>query len=82
MNDIILNFKTYDTSFLSYQLIDLLYRTKPKDLPNIPLGFSKMMKINPPPKMVKLFNEHQVLKLFYFIIEINILKYNFIIEII
>ncbi|KAG0616113.1 hypothetical protein M758_5G091300 [Ceratodon purpureus] len=38
-------------------------KTKPKDLPNIPLGFSKMMKINPPPKMVKLFNEHQVVKL-------------------
>nr|XP_024365907.1 uncharacterized protein LOC112277602 isoform X1 [Physcomitrium patens]XP_024365908.1 uncharacterized protein LOC112277602 isoform X1 [Physcomitrium patens] len=37
--------------------------TKPKDLPNIPLAFSKMMKVNPPPKIVKLFNEHQVVKL-------------------
>jgi hypothetical protein len=33
---------------------------KAKDLPFIPLGFAKMMKISPPPKVIKNFNERQV----------------------
>ncbi|CAK9234015.1 unnamed protein product [Sphagnum troendelagicum] len=37
--------------------------TKPKDLPNVPLGFSKMMKVNVIPKAVKSFNDRQLLKL-------------------
>ncbi len=37
-----------------------LIRTKPKDLPNVPLGFSKMMKVNVIPKAVKSFNDRQV----------------------
>ncbi|KAG0598997.1 hypothetical protein M758_12G118600 [Ceratodon purpureus] len=36
---------------------------KAKDLPFVPLGFAKMMKINPPPKVIKNFNERQLLKL-------------------
>ncbi|XP_024363033.2 uncharacterized protein [Physcomitrium patens] len=36
---------------------------KAKDLPFLPLGFAKMMKITPPPKVIKSFNERQLLKL-------------------
>jgi hypothetical protein len=36
------------------------FRLKPKDLPFVPLGFAKLMKINPPPKNIKSFNERQV----------------------
>ena len=36
------------------------YSMKAKDLPFVPLGFAKMMRISPPPKVIKNFNERQV----------------------
>ncbi|CAK9194851.1 unnamed protein product [Sphagnum troendelagicum] len=46
--------------------------TKPKDLPFVPLAFGKLMKISPPPKLVKSFTEHQLSKLIQEIYESKI----------